>query len=175
MTNGLLRELEADISKNKRNMWVFLIAGGLVCIIFVPFFTDIIANTESVRRGSEGQQLMGAFFSALIYVIPLIPFGMCLSKNKKLRVQYESIKKQQDASKYNEPPAVWKKPVEVENDKEYVASDVPKTEEPKKAESKETGSSSVKEQLKELKSLYDEKLISKAVYDQKQKDIIDKM
>ena len=100
---------------------------------------------------------------------------MCLSKNKKLRVQYESIKKQQDASKYNEPPAVWKKPVEVENDIEYVASDVPKTEEPKKAESKETGSSSVKEQLKELKSLYDEKLISKAVYDQKQKDIIDKM
>ena len=61
------------------------------------------------------------------------------------------------------------------DDKEYVSSDVPKTEELKKAETKETGSSSVKEQLKELKSLYDEKLISKAVYDQKQKDIIDKM
>ena len=63
--------------------------------------------------------------------------------------------------------------VDGETNEIILKRDKPK-EEPK-AETKEKESSSVKEQLQELKSLYDEKLISKAVYDQKQKDIIDKM
>ena len=96
-----------------------------------------------------------------------------MSKRKKLTDKYDSLKKQSTATSYNKSQTA--QPVVKADDKEYVASDVPKTEEPKKAETEETGSSSVKEQLQQLESLYDEKLISKAVYDQKQKDIIDKM
>lgn len=92
-----------------------------------------------------------------------------------LRVQFESMKKQLEASSYNEAPVREKEPSKVAEADEYVPSDVPKTKESKKKALEKKETTSVKEQLKELKSLYDERLISKSVYDQKQKDIIDKM
>ena len=72
---------------------------------------------------------------------------------------------------YNEPEVETNEP----DDQEYTDSNIPKTKQSEQEENESKSDSSVKEQLKELKSLYDEKLISKAVYDQKQKDIIDKM
>ena len=170
-----LKKLENAYSQNRRNMWVFLIAGVFGCMIFSTIITNAIRDSDYVTNGGEGEAALAAIVSSIIYILPLMPFFVYLGKNKKLRVQVESMKKRQDEVKYKDPPIKWKNPYKSKDEKEYVANDIPKTEEPKKTEAKETGSSPVKEQLKELKSLYDEKLISKAVYDQKQKDIIDKM
>lgn len=125
--------------------------------------------------GGNSEGFVAAILSSAIYTIPLIPFIGCLGKNKKLRVQVETMKKQLEASGYNEAPVKEKESSKVEEADEYMDSDIPKTEESKKKVPEKKENTLVKEQLKELKSLYDEKLISKPVYDQKQKDIIDKM
>ena len=170
-----LKKLENAYSQNRRNMWVFLIAGVFGCMIFSTIITNAIRDSDYVTYGGEGEAALAAIVSSIIYILPLMPFFVYLGKNKKLRVQVESMKKQLEASSYNEAPVREKEPSKVKESDEYVPSDVPKTEEPKKKAPEKKENTSVKEQLKELKSLYDEKLISKAVYDQKQKDIIDKM
>ena len=171
--NTELQQLELEVSKSKKNVYVMLVIGILLSLIFGGIITDSITNSDYVTYGGESEAFWGGLLSAICYGVPFIPFARALSKRKKLTDKYDSLKKQSTATNYNKSQAA--QAVVKADDKEYVSSDVPKTEELKKAETKETGSSSVKEQLKELKSLYDEKLISKAVYDQKQKDIIDKM
>ena len=64
--------------------------------------------------GGEGEAALAAIVSSIIYILPLMPFFVYLGKNKKLRVQVESMKKQLEASSYNEATVREKEPSKVE-------------------------------------------------------------
>ena len=69
-----LKKLENAYSQNRRNMWVFLIAGVFGCMIFSTIITNAIRDSDYVTYGGESAAFLAAIVSSIIYIIPLMPF-----------------------------------------------------------------------------------------------------
>lgn len=153
-------DLEEKLQKNFNNILIFLGAGCLWAIFFGIPINNQITNSNYVTYGGEAEALIAAIFQCVIYLAGFIPCAVLYDKRKKLK---SAIQKKSDVLKPLSSKNSSQKSTTKKEEKVNKSPDIRKNNEGK----------SVEEKLKELKKLYDQKLISKSVYDKKQQEIVD--
>ena len=71
--NPEIQQLELEVSKSKKNVYVMLFIGILLSLIFGGIITDSITNSDYVTYGGESEAFWGGLLSASCYGVPLYP------------------------------------------------------------------------------------------------------
>jgi len=166
-----------DIDKELKRLAVWLGVWGIFAVIWTTMvaydFNLNFQNTDYIVKGGEGEAFWGAVISSIVYVVGFLPILEVLRRRRRFLKEVEQ-------SSQLEAKTAFSGIEKFQQTSEVIRQEQPtntlsENQEPLQEENSAKTEATIEEQLKELKSLFDKKLISKAVYDQKQKDIIDKM
>ncbi len=177
-------QIDEEIKKIKKNNLGWLFAGCGWALIFGPVLSGFIRESDFVVYGGEGEAFAAALLQLVVYFGGFVPYLRGLNQVKKLNDKKEKLNKsvstvpasektitQQNQGNTNYVSA---KDNVAETSKNKLQKDTTGQSVDAEAEKKQAPES-VENKLKDLKKLYEKKLISKSVYDQKQKDLLSKL